>query len=244
MSEREALAALQSVVRSVVRVCRDETIRGLLEVALADAEAIAEKPSPEAIRKRRERTRGDPDSPGQSRSVTVSPGHAVGGLGGSLSSDQIRDSERERESAEREVTDSPGQSGTVRTMPTIAPTPRLIDPRLRIDEESRAYAVMLGIGEVELEWTSYVNWCVSEGVRSADFQARWRANWCPKARNRQRTDREKGRTSGVPVDNADPAVIARARELDRKEREAYEARLQREAEEGARLFEARKAGQK
>ncbi|MDP9036761.1 MAG: hypothetical protein M3O50_18335 [Myxococcota bacterium] len=79
---------------------------------------------------------------------------------------------------------------------SLSPTPRLIDPKLLINSESRAAAEMLGVTDVDVRWEAWKAKCQSKGSRSCDWQAEWRAA-LPQIRNWQRTDAEQGRANGV-----------------------------------------------
>jgi hypothetical protein len=96
------------------------------------------------------------------------------------------------ESASRiKASDAPSEP-----LSSLSPTPRLIDPKLLIDPESRAAAEMLGIKDVDVRWNAWKAKCQSKGSSSCDWQAEWRAA-LPQIRNWQRTDAEQGRANGV-----------------------------------------------
>lgn len=110
--------------------------------------------------------------------------------------------------------------------PSVAPTPRLIDPKLELDPESRESAAMMGIQEIDVQWKRFVEKSRAKGELSCDFRALFRSR-LSFIRNDERREREKSAANGPrrgqdgPSGADDPynspeAVRDRARELDRK----------------------------
>jgi hypothetical protein len=115
--------------------------------------------------------------------------------------------------------------------PTLAPTPRLIDPALKISAEQRANAEILGLQKIDGEWTKFVGHHRSRGTLSCDFGGEW-DKWAVNARNYQATDRAREASRG-PMTGSGPigrqpdppeAVEARQRARDHEH-----AKLRREA---------------
>ncbi len=118
----------------------------------------------------------------------------------------------------------------VASRPSLAPTPRLIDPKLTIDDDSREAAKALGIVEVDVQWRRFVDKSIAKGELSTDFRALFRSRLAF-IRNDERRERERDKAGALfvrqngPVDVADPYNDPKAVRERERAREAQHKAL-------------------
>jgi hypothetical protein len=242
------------IVEAIALAARAGGHGEIAELATRAAAMLAGELGPQAPRPRtpgakrqaryRERHRGR-YGPSPVTSPVTSPGVTSDVTGDASREDQERDllsdhdlRERERETRGVTPTVTPVTPVTPRdappsSRPSLAPVPRLIDPSLTLDADSRAAAEQLGIREVEIEWRRFVDKCLARGELAIDFRALFRSRLAF-IRNDQR--RERQRDAAVPSPRQDgPGNAGKAAEAPeaiaarQRARDAEHARVRRQA---------------
>jgi hypothetical protein len=90
---------------------------------------------------------------------------------------------------------SPEKINQTNARPTLAPTPQLIDPDWKLNDELRATAEMVGVRDVEGAWLQFIGDRRSKGVVSCDWPGEWQ-KWAVTARNIERREREREHNRG------------------------------------------------